>query len=302
VIVADLWERVLHEASYGGLRLDVLSTQDSAGRALARHVYPHRDGADLEDMGGEPRTTRCRVIFLARGADDNPLERFARFEALVRQGQAHTFVHPLTGSYEARVSQLDFVAEAEPRDVVLVDCTFEEDTTEPAAFEVGAVDPPAASAAQVDLALGQVGQASPVSGASVAAAERWSEGSTSSRDIGLELVALSDAITAETDRLECATRIDRHGVFVALSRLHYSLRRAAHAAQSVAPRLFEITVQTATPLLVIAARTYGAAQASAQYDELLRLNDLPNPARVEAGTVLRARAVEPARAASRGAR
>jgi hypothetical protein len=38
----------------------------------------------------------------------------------------------------------------------------------------------------------------------------------------------------------------------------------------------------------IATTTYGADQAADRYEQLLRLNDIPNPLRIERGTVLRA--------------
>ena len=135
--MTDNWGTILYDASYGGFPIHVLSTSDVGGRALARHTYPHRDGADIEDMGAEPRVTRCRVIFT--GPDH--YEAFRVFHDLAQSIEPLDFVHPITGTYLAKVGELNWSADAEPRDTIMVDCTFEEDTTEPAAFPIGAGSP-----------------------------------------------------------------------------------------------------------------------------------------------------------------
>src|SRR5688572_29734157 len=104
----DVWGTIIFDASWGGLALDVVDTDDQAGRTLARHRYVHRDGADVEDLGGEERVTKVTALFFERPprAGEEALNHYDRFRKLVElkdEGKARTFVHPLTGSYSAKI-------------------------------------------------------------------------------------------------------------------------------------------------------------------------------------------------------
>ena len=97
----DEWGDLLFEASYGGLLLDIISTDDDVSRALAIHKFPFRDGAVLQDVGAEPRQTTVSIIFLPIPTqDDNHINRLTTFLTLVNEGVPQSFVHPLTGDDE----------------------------------------------------------------------------------------------------------------------------------------------------------------------------------------------------------
>ena len=133
-----------------------------------------------------------------------------------------------------------------------------------------------------DLALGDD---------AVAAAKSWEDDPAKTlRDVTYELNALTDRIQVETDALEVATDLSQFDLMVALVNLSASLRRAAQVFAQSAPQLFRVTVEAPTPLLLIAAQIYGAAEAPERVVQLLGLNDIRNPARVERGTILVAQA------------
>src|SRR5688500_8585095 len=121
----DTWDTLI-ECSFGGLRLDVQTTSDTQGRVLVTHLIPHREHPAVRDQGAEPRVTTCKLIFFPLDDRDDPAERFSIFKQLADRGPA-TFVHPITGRYRARVGQLSWSVAAEPREVIMVDCTFHED-------------------------------------------------------------------------------------------------------------------------------------------------------------------------------
>lgn len=305
----DIWESQLIECSYGGLRLDVQSTSDEGGRVLVTHQIPHREGAAVRDQGAAPRVTSCRLIFFPLDDTDDPRERFALFKALADRG-AHTFVHPISGSYRAYVGKLTWSAASEPRETITVECDFHEDADEPAQFEqrelapvVAGVEEVSAAAAELDAGLVEVNAELPedseplVSTVGASAVERvtgW-QASTGSLDdpltlrrVNLEVVALSDAISAETDRLDLALHPERQPLARSLSNLHHSVRRAAHAFTEESPRVIEITVIAPTSVYALAARTYPGEPAEPRAEQLLALNDIANPARIEPGTRLKA--------------
>lgn len=306
----DIWEQILFECSYGSIRLDCQSTTDRNGRVLATYESPHKDGARQEDMGAEPRTTRCRIIFFQLAADDNPHERFAFFKDLVHQGETQTFTHPISGSYRAKVDDFTWSATAEERGVIYVDCTFNEDSDEPATFDIGpgspssagSIDVAAASAAvQVELdSINDEGLIddpyyepleSDALDESVTLVETWEladPNDLSPSSVSTDLARVTNQLQDLTDEWELATNLDRYPLMVAVSNLIYTLRLAASSFVEDVPRFFEIRVTAPTPLMLIAQRTYGGEEAEDRFYELIRLNDIDNPAMIDAGTVLRA--------------
>jgi len=305
----DKWGSTLFECSWGGVRLDVQSTSDAGGRALFTARRPHRNAHPVRDMGGEPRVSRCRIVFWPVDATDDPLERFYFFKALVDNGDTRTFVHPISGRFRAKVGELSWSADSEERDTITVECSFHEDDDEPAVFEAGAgapvstgVEEVSAAAADVNLALADFNAEqlaadedwealeTTVTTEAVELAEEWEAGADalSQREVALDLVAISNKIQEETDRLELATNLDRHPIMVALSDLHAQLRNAADAVFVESPRLIEITVTAPMSLWMLCSETYGADQAEDRVEQIIRLNDILNPARLEAGTRLKA--------------
>ena len=307
----DLWEDQLFECSFGGIRIDVQSVADTNGRVLATHRRPHRDGAPVRDLGGEPRVTRCRVIFFQVDAADDPRERFFFFKDLSDRGVTQTFVHPIAGAYRAKIGQLDWSAAAEPRNVIVVECTFHEDSDVPAVFDAGPGTPPragvdevSASAAAVDSALvdyndGLVDDdiepiSTPTTGHAVLQAQAWEDGDDhTARNVGHDLAALSAEITTETDRLELAEDLDRYPIMIAFISLHDALKRAAQSVIQDEPRIVDVTIQVTTNIYTFAASVYGAADVDSRVEQIIRLNDIPNPARLEAGSRVKIYAAAP---------
>ena len=301
----DQWSTQIYESSYGGLRLDVLSTHDDLSRALARYKYPHRHGADVEDMGGEEWTTTCRLIFFPRDGQD-ARQAFLDFVAITKRGLTQTFVHPLFGEVRVKVGHIGADAEFGTRDTIMVEVEFIEDTTEAGVFTAGAgapvsssVDEVKAISADIDSGLVDVNDglieddeepiSTDVGTHAVTAVTSWEEDDTlTERDVRFAAATLANEIAAETSRLELAFDVGRYPLVTAFARLHYAVRRASEAFIQRTPRLFEITVAAPRPLIVIASETYGADQAFTRYEQLLQLNDVRTPNRVPRGTILKA--------------
>jgi hypothetical protein len=307
----DIWQDLLFEASFGGMRIDVLNTQDVNGRDLATHQSPHRNGARVVDQGGTARVTTCTVAFIPVAGDpnDDPMERFLFFQELKNAGATRTFVHPISGAYQAKIGTFDWRASADERGTIWVDCSFHEDSVEPAIFRVGpsaplrtGVEDVRASSAEVDAGLVEVNTDRAVRGLPpitttvqsdcLVRAEEWEEAhdsdtGLSSGQITTELSSLSNAIQAEMDRLQVATDIENYPMLLAFNHLAYSMRRAAQAFLEDTPRLVDIRVLAPMSIYALAQVTYGAAQADQRVTQLLRLNDVKRPQRLPAGLVLK---------------
>lgn len=300
----SVWADILHTVTYGGVELDVLTAVDSLRWAIARYTYARKDGADLDPMGAEPRSTRCKVLFFERrpleGEVDGGLNHVERFELFYQAAATQVpldFVHPLTGTYRALVEDLDISVDASEDDAVEVDCTFVEDSTSPAVFDISG-RPVRAGVAQVEVEaellnaqLAEVGLVSTVGDDAASTVSGWESNTLiTARQVNLELQSLSSSIADAVDELELTTQLDRYPVWRSMQRLHYEVRRAAEAFRQTQPTIFEFVVQSAIPLRVLAGDMYGAEQAESRYQEMLRLNDIDDPSLLAIGMRLRANA------------
>lgn len=299
--MSDDWGSLLYPASFGGVKLDLVggvSTND--GPTVVAHTYAHVPGADLEDMGREQRKTSATIIFLGPDQD----VRLAAFLDQVNKVKPQLFVHPFrfVQPYLAKVTGLNFGGNVSERNCLTVSCSFDEDTTKPALYQPGPGTPILAGSDEVDAAGADVvaafealegatlGDATLLADTSAASASWADAPATASRAVNIQLQQLTDRIDAEMVRLDVARQIEKYSIMAALVRLAASLRAARAAFGSRTPRIIEVIVHAAKPLVVLAAEMYGARSASDRVEQLVRLNEIHNPLRIEKGTVLRAQA------------
>lgn len=126
------WSETLLEASFGGIRFDVISIEDTAERALAEHAYPYLDGSDFEDHGFNPRTIPLEAIFYG-GDYEKRLQDFLK--ELDKPG-ARELVHPVFGSIKnAQLRRKRVRHEADNVDQAAVSLEFVESTPGNVFFE-----------------------------------------------------------------------------------------------------------------------------------------------------------------------
>ncbi|ECR5270376.1 multidrug DMT transporter permease [Salmonella enterica] len=88
------WQDNLQDASFRGVRFDVVSTQDSVARDHADHEYPWTDGADIHDLGRKARNFRLNAVFWGDDYDT----RLQQFTAELDKPGAGELIHPVYGS------------------------------------------------------------------------------------------------------------------------------------------------------------------------------------------------------------
>ncbi|ECC6010214.1 multidrug DMT transporter permease [Salmonella enterica] len=88
------WQDNLQDASFRGVRFDVVSTQDSVARDHADHEYPWTDGADVHDLGRKARNFRLNAVFWGDDYDT----RMQQFTAELDKPGAGELIHPVYGS------------------------------------------------------------------------------------------------------------------------------------------------------------------------------------------------------------
>ena len=88
------WETDLQDASFRGVRFDIINTRDSVQRDIAQHEYPYKNGANIEDLGEKPRSLQCQAVFFG---DDYETRLQAFIAALDERAQGE-LIHPVFGS------------------------------------------------------------------------------------------------------------------------------------------------------------------------------------------------------------
>lgn len=88
------WETDLQDSSFRGVAFDIITARDSVQRDIAQHEYPYRNGANIEDLGGKPRSLQCQAVFFG---DDYESRLQAFIAALDTRGPGE-LIHPVFGS------------------------------------------------------------------------------------------------------------------------------------------------------------------------------------------------------------
>lgn len=293
------------EASWGGIRIDVTSSNTNHGRRMFGHEFPKKRGASTEDKGRRPQVINLEFLFIDRKAqpgEDVPVggyeQRFEVFNNLVKSEDIRTLVHPYLGQIRCRISNYSHSADGEGQAQILCSATFTEDNEEPPILDIvdGAIQVTAGSqavlaarnAANDDLAAAGFTSALPDLAFDLSASWELSLGLTT-RTVQTEMAALNARLNAELNTLGTATNIELLPIMRSYTLLQFRLRKAAEAFSTTTPRIVEITVEGLIPLRIIAAEFYGAEQAEQRFLELLDLNpQLRTPACVQPGQVLKA--------------
>lgn len=97
------WQDNLQDASFRGVRFDVVSAQDSVARDHADHGYPWTDGEDVHDLGRKARNFRLNAVFWGDDYDT----RMQQFTAELDKPGAGELIHPVYGSI-AKVQLIEY--------------------------------------------------------------------------------------------------------------------------------------------------------------------------------------------------
>jgi len=270
--------------------LGILSTSDSFGRVIARHGRPHQQGVHLRDMGGDPHYISMTLALLP----PNVILQSIKLREAMDQAKVGLLIHPHYGAIDARLERFDVDANADERDYLTARAEFIEDISSAENLVRPDLAADADDAAAVESSiddlrteLDDAGLESTAPDDAQSQLDAWEAAdSFDQRSLSLELAALSSKLQEETDRLDMVTDVRRQPLIVAFTNLHSNMRNYVRRLMSTAPKLTTHTVHARQPLMTILQSIYGATGALDRFDRILELNDLDNPAAVEAGTVL----------------
>lgn len=123
------WAKTLQDASFRGVRFDILNVRDRKDRALAEYEVPYVHGGVADDLGW--RFRRIPLVAVFDGADYE--ERLQAFLKALDEMGAGELVHPVFGKFKAQVVSVETPHTAEQPDYCEVPVEFIE-TGDPAAF------------------------------------------------------------------------------------------------------------------------------------------------------------------------
>lgn len=280
------------DASFGDFPLRIVSITTEDGRDIVVQSPARGSKHYNQDRGAKIGRVNAELVFVDEPRADDFRDRFDAFRKLISDGEPKIFSHPVIGSYLARCEGGSHTADA--RRMITFSVSFLPESEPQVVSKVLAGTTPLAgvqacqvAAQEADDALSEQGISSSAPSNTLARVTTWSEADDlDSQDVIVGVVSAVAEINQAIDDLELASQIERWDAYVALVNLSYTVSRVADAFTSSSDRMTPLTVATATPLLAICARTYGAGRAVEMADIVARRNRVRTPGLVPAGTVL----------------
>lgn len=141
---------------WSGHELQVTRISDDVGHDWVEHVYPGRDGAELESMGARPRRFDLEALFMGVTWREDALDFLTQVQEaptiadfdLDEMTQITTLIHPWWGSISGAMGQARVTHEDRVHSSARITCTFVEGTAAPFAFEASASLPAAVAGAE----------------------------------------------------------------------------------------------------------------------------------------------------------
>lgn len=282
------------ESMFGDLPLLIASIETDDGRDIAVQSPARGSRHYLQDRGAKFGKADCEILFLDEPGKATYLDRFAQFRALIAQGDAQIFSHPLIGTYRARAEGGRHAASSDARQVRFQCAFLPEDEPQPTTPAAAGIAPAAGldtvtvAAADADAALAAAGLTSSVPGRALA----FLTGLVDAADVDTQaaiggVATLTGQITAAIAELDLATHVERWPAYQAMINLISAVQLAGQALTSDTEPLISFFVGQPLPLLAICADIYGPELAADRADRVTRINRVRTPNRVPAGTTLR---------------
>lgn len=276
------WDLQLDTASWRGVDFEVERLDDNLVRRIREYSYPWRDGADLDDLGREPRRTQLTAHF--RG--DTYEGDLSAFLQLVDAGKAGTFHHPTLGSWTARVTVSSIVHTHEDRDAAVVQMEVIEDGTStslPVLFSLEALEADVETEAVAVTAANTPSYAE-VTDAVTAARAFVAAAQSRAAQITSEVNQVRKKIDAAVEKARELTDVQNYQLVRSLKRLAYSCQKLGTRVRAAKPVVLEREIPVEMPLVVLAHKLYGDASRAT---EIQVANRVRNPFLAPAGVQLK---------------
>lgn len=277
------WAEQLDECSFRGVAFAFQSLDDEVTRRLVEHKFPYRSGSEFEDLGAEARVTRIRAVFMGPEYESD----LGALLKVVDAGTAGRFVHPILGSWQARVRRSPVQHTHERYSMASVDLEVVEDGADaeiPDLFSISALEVEVEAAcleveevntSLIDDVIDAVNEAR----AFVATVQSYVDRATALVN------GVRKKIESAIRTVRAIADVSNWPITRSLKKLVRSVTRLGERVRQLQPSVILKTLPTAMPLSVLAHSLFG--DGVTRVDEILRMNRLRNPFLVPAGTQLK---------------
>lgn len=124
------WKDSLLDASFKGVKFEVMSVTRSGQRAIAVNEYPYTAGADLEDLNLRARRVKVKVIVYG----DDYENALAQLIGALESPGVGELIHPVHGSMQVLAESWDDDHEADLVDGAMLNISFVEHSTRDLVF------------------------------------------------------------------------------------------------------------------------------------------------------------------------
>lgn len=287
------WYDQLQTASLGGVEFDCQSVDDEIGRRTATHVYPQRDGAEIEDMGRGARRTRLRAVFF--GVDyETRLGKL--IDVLDDQKESYELVHPILGTWQVRAERSPIHHDSGAADFAAIDLDLVEaglnidlETLRSVEALEDDVDESADEIEEVEVDATPSELESFVQSVSDAVSAVRSFAASARSAYGKILDAFS-SVQNSVARAVAAVRaigdVRSWGIVVALKKSLHMCRKLRRAIEGASPLMIAKRVAVDISASALAHAWLGSAGRA---DDIVRLNKVRNTFLIPADTLIRVR-------------
>lgn len=266
------WDTQLEIASFMGVTFNVEAISDELARRLAEYKYPWRNGADFEDLGREPRRTQLTAVF--QGPEYEA--ELGAFIAVVDKGEAGNFIHPILGSWNARIIKLSIDQDHSRRDFASVSVEVVEDGTStelPDLFSIGALE----QEVDDECDLVEAANTEDVEGVS-SLLDKAREFAADAQSFAGKITSTVNQIRKRIDSVvDAATELtdfENYALIKSVKRLGYSCQKLGTRVEAMSPTILRQNLAATMPFPLLAHKLYGDKDRA---DDLQTLNRTRNP-------------------------
>ena len=269
----------LLDASFDNAMFFVQSTTDTLSRKVVEHRYQNRDGAEYEDQGREPRPTEIEAFL---DGDNYLVDLFALMQAMDK-GEVATLVHPLLGSWDARLTNMQMSHDWRRHDYVSLRLSFKEDAVDSQLPDLLSIDAAKSDleqkASEVSVAAIDNDLVDETSGAISDAENMPDDIDSIEGTLDARLNQLQAYIKNAEDQIDSiaddVTGIVRKDVVKrSLRGLELSAARLKEIAEATSAQIVDFEVRHTTTAKQIALELYGDPDRDV---DILKLNEIADP-------------------------
>lgn len=249
------WSEQLDTASFGGVEFECQALEDSLVRRIVQHKYPYRDGADLEDLGREPRPTTVTAVFYGPTYEAD----LSGFMAWVDEGKTRDFIHPILGKWKAKLSLPGISHTHSARDMCTVQVDVIEDGTDAeldTLFSIETLEAEIILRAD-EVTVENTWDFDDVISAVNEAKDFGQEAASKINEVTERVNAVRKKVETAIQTIQSLTDVASYPLFRSIMKMNHACHKLADRVHRTKPVIVRKDISSQMPLSLLAHRLYG---------------------------------------------